>query len=207
MGATKMSEDSEAPLQPFEDARQTLRSYAACKEELLWRMAHRFPPNHKLRKTVERLLFGGLDPFQSRADDCACGYAAGMPGRDFLGYDTPVDVFYGSSLSVPTRVDEWRAVEGQRLQRADGKRARYPAYECRLAPLDLELLEHVGAHAFSFMREVRALPCFRPRWNGKQPRKEGFVVCTSSLDECEAKFNKKYAAARQICSAQPLENE
>ena len=194
-------------------------------------MAHRFPPSHKLRKTVERLLFGGLDPFQSRADDCACDYAAGMPGRDFPSYDTPIDVFYGSSLSVPTRVDEWRAVEGQRLQRADGKRARYPAYECRLAPLDLErepsarafnsrselntLLEHVGAHAFSFMQKVRALPCFRPRWNGKQPRasaraearKEGFVVCTSSLDECEAKFNKNYAAARQIFSAQPLENE
>ena len=201
-------DDSVSALQRFEDARQSLRSYTACKEELLWRIAHRFSPRHKLRKAIERLLFGGLDTFHSRADDCACDYAAGMPGRDFPGYDSPIDVFYGSSLVVPTRVDEWETE-----QCADG----------RLAPLDVEressarafnsrselntLLEHISTHASAFMREVRALPCFRPRWNGKQPRKEGFVVCTSSLDDCEAKFKKNCAAARKFLNAMPLENE
>lgn len=182
-------------LQRFEDARHSLRSYTASKEELLWRMTHRFPPSHKARKAVERLLFGGLDSFQARADDCACDYAARLPGRAFPGYETPIDVFYGSSQIVPSRVEEWQALE---------ERARYG---CHLTPLDLELLDQAGSHASSFMREVRALPYFQSRWNGKQPRREGFVVNTDSLNDCEAKFINNYAAAHQLFCAQPLVTE
>ena len=133
MDSVRTEEDFAASLQRFEDARQSLRSYTACKDELLWRASHRLPPRHKVRTAIERLLFGGLGDFQSRADDCACDFAAGMPARDFPGYETPIDVFYGKSLVVPSRADEWAA---ERFANAQNAERRRPKYEGFLESLD-----------------------------------------------------------------------
>ncbi len=51
------------------------------------------------------------------------------------------------------------------------------------------------------MCEVRALPHFQTSWNGKQPQC-GFIV-NQSLDACEAKFKKDFAAATRLL-VQPL---
>ena len=118
-----------------------------------------------------------------------------MTAREFPGHDTPIDVFYGKSLVVPSRADEW-AAEG--FANAQNTEPRRPKREGLLEPLDLELLERMGRYASTFTREVRLLPCFRQVCNGKQTPREGFVVSTSSLDDREAKFEKNFAAASHL---------
>ena len=83
----------------FEQARTALRLFTATKEELRWRITHHLKTADKTRKAIEQLLAtASLGQHQSRADDCACDYAAARPDDAFPGYESPIDVFYGSSL-------------------------------------------------------------------------------------------------------------
>ena len=98
-----------ADLKLFEEARGALQNFTATKEELAWRVTHRLKTADKTRKAIEQLLAtASLGQHQSRADDCASDYAAARPDDAFPGYESPIDVFYGSSLQVPSRVDKWR---------------------------------------------------------------------------------------------------
>ena len=175
-------EDETTELGLFEAARAELQAFTARKNELLWRIAHRLKTTDKTRKAIEQLLFtASLGQFHSRADDCACNYAAARSEQSFPGYETPIDVFYGRSLQVRSRVDQWRDAWPCRWETVSqcGKRCAN-----HLTLLDKSLLRDVGERAEAFMRAVRALPGFQKSWNGKQPR-SGFLA-NDSLNEREA---------------------
>jgi len=198
------SEKVSAELALFEQARTALQGFTATKEELLWRITHRLKTADKTRKAIDQLLAtASLGQFQSRADDCACDYAAARPDNAFPGYETPIDVFYGRSLQVYSRVDQWRDAWPPRLETSSkGRGGRCTA---RLTLHDKSLLRDIGDRAEAFMRAVRALPGFQESWNGKQPR-TGFLV-NDSLNEREAKFRKKYATVSQLLLSTPLTPE
>ena len=208
-----MTDDSDATAQEtadlelFEEARTALQSFTASKEELLWRITHILKTSDKLRQTIARLLLGSpLGPFQSRADDCACIYSGLRPKRDFPKYVDPISVFYGDSLRVTSRADTWDAERRQALHAALQRDMRMPRRVFgRLNLLDKSILRDFGQHGQALISAVRALPCFNEEWNGRQPKK-GFIV-NDSLDACEAKFRKQYAAASLLLFSQPLTPE
>ena len=191
-------------LKLFEEARGALQNFTATKEELAWRVTHRLKTADKTRKAIEQLLAtASLGQHQSRADDCACDYAAARPDDAFPGYESPIDVFYGSSLQVPSRVDRWRdawSPHWESTRRRQGRRRT-----SRLTLLDKSLLRDFGRYGEAFMRAVRALPGFQKSWNGPQPR-TGFLR-NDSLNEREAKFRKKYATVSQLLLSTPLSPE
>ena len=193
-----------AELRRFEEAHRALQSFTAAKEELLWRITHILKTSDKLRQTIARLLLGSpLGQFQSRADDCACRYADFRPKRDFPNYGSPIDVFYGDSLRVTSRADKWDEMLRQQLHTALQRDMRMPRRVFgRLNLLDKSILRDLGQHGKALITTVRKLPCFSDKWNGRQPKK-GFIV-NDSLDACEAKFRKHYAAASLLLFAQPL---
>ena len=193
-----------ADLAVFEQARTALRLFTATKEELRWRITHHLKTADKTRKAIEQLLAtASLGQHQSRADDCACDYAATRPGDAFPGYESPIDVFYGSSLQVPSRVDRWRDAWPPRWESTRQRQGRRRT--SRLTLLDRSLLRDFGRYGEAFMRAVRALPGFQKSWNGTQPR-TGFLR-NDSLNEREAKFRKKYAAVSQLLLSTPLSPE
>ena len=99
MDESGATEQEAAELRLFEEARRALRAFTATKEELLWRITHRLKTADKTRKAIEQLLAtASRGRHQSRADYCACDYAAARPDNAFPGFETPVEVFYGSSL-------------------------------------------------------------------------------------------------------------
>ena len=99
-------EQDVAELRLCEEARRALESITAAKEELLWRITHRLKTADNTRKAVEQLLAdASLGQLQYRADDCACDYASARPDHALPGIESPIDVFYGSSLQEPRRVD------------------------------------------------------------------------------------------------------
>ena len=197
-------EQEVAELRLFEEARRALQHFTAAKEELLWRITHRLKTADKTRKAVEQLFAtASLGQFQSRADDCACDYAAARQGNAFPGYESPIDVFYGSSLQVPSRVDHWRGAWPPRWETTRQRQGRRRT--TRLTLLDKSLLRDVGHYGEAFMRAVPALPGFQKSWNGKQPR-TGFLR-NDSLNEREAKFRKKYATVSQLLLSMPLSPE
>ena len=193
-----------AELRLFEEARGALQNFTATKEELAWRITHHLKTADKTRKAIEQLLAtASLGQHQSRADDCACDYAAARPDDAFPGYESPIDVFYGSSLQVPSRVDRWRDAWPPRWESTRQRQGRRRT--TRLTLLDKSLLRDFGRYGEAFMRAVRALPGFQKSWNGKQPR-TGFLR-NDSLNEREAKFRKKYAAVSQLLLSMPLSPE
>ena len=193
-----------AELRLFEEARGALQNFTATKEELAWRITHHLKTADKTRKAIEQLLAtASLGQHQSRADDCACDYAAARPDDAFPGYESPIDVFYGSSLQVPSRVDRWRDAWPTRWESTRQRQGRRRT--TRLTLLDKSLLRDFGRYGEAFMRAVRSLPFFQKSWNGKQPR-TGFLR-NDSLNEREAKFRKKYAAVSQLLLSTPLSPE
>ena len=117
--STYDSDKESADLALFEEARNALRGFNVTKEELLWRITHRLKTADKTRKAIEKLFVtASLGQHQSRADDCACEYAAARPDHVFPGYDSPIDVFYGCCMQVPSRVDQWRAAWPPRWETA-----------------------------------------------------------------------------------------
>ena len=204
MAESGTTEQEAAELRLFEEARSALRAFTATKEELLWRITHRLKTADKTRKAVEQLFAtASLGQFQSRADDCACDYASARPDNAFPGYESPIDVFYGSSLQVPSRVDHWRDAWPPRWETA--RQRQGIRRTTRLTLLDKSLLRDFGYYGEAFMRAVPALPGFQKSWNGKQPR-TGFLR-NDSLNEREAKFRKKYAAVSQLLLSMPLSPE
>ena len=197
-------EQEVAELRLFEEARRALQSFTAAKEELLRRITHRLRMADKLRQAIGRLLLGSpLGQFQSRADDCACRYADLRPKRDFPKYGNPIDVFYGDSLRVPSRADKWDEERRRQLHIALQQDLRMPRRVFgRLNLLDKSILRGLGQHGEALISAVRKLPCFNEMWNGKQP-KAGFLV-NDSLNACEKKFRKQYAAAYLLLCSQPL---
>ena len=201
--ATTLAKET-ADLALFENAREALQGFAMCKEKLLWRITHILKTSDKLRQTSARLLLRSpLGQFQSRADDCACKYADFRPKRDFPNYGSPIDVFYGDSLRVTSRADKWDEMLRQQLHTALQRDMRMPRRVFgRLNLLDKSILRDLGQHGEALITTVRKLPCFSDKWNGGQPKK-GFIV-NDSLDACEAKFRKQYAAASLLLFTQPL---
>ena len=193
-----------AVLALFENAREALQGFAICKEELLWRITHRLRTADKLRQAIARLLLGSpLGQFQSRADDCACRYADLRPKRDFPNYGSPIDVFYGDSLRAPSRADKWDEERRRQLHIALQQDLRMPRRVFgRLNLLDKSILRDLGQNGEALISAVRKLPCFNEKWNGKQPR-TGFII-NDSLNACEKKFRKQYAAACLFLFSQPL---
>ena len=144
----------------FEQARTALRLFTATKEELRWRITHHLKTADKTRKAIEQLLAtASLGQHQSRADDCVCDYAAARPDDAFPGYESPIDVFYGSSLQVPSRVDRWRDAWSPHWESARRRQGRRRT--SRLTLLDKSLLRDFGRYGEAFMRAVRALPGFQ----------------------------------------------
>ncbi|MBP61109.1 MAG: hypothetical protein CMJ62_06235 [Planctomycetaceae bacterium] len=202
--AASLSVEETADIALIEQARKALQGFTATKEELIWRITHQLKTADKTRKAVEQLLdTASLGQFQSRADDCACDYAAARPDNAFPGYESPIDVFYGSSLQVPSRVDQWRDAWPPRWETARQRQGR--RCTTRLTLLDKSLLRDLRHHAEAFMRAVRALPGFQKAWNGKQLR-SGFLR-NDSLNEREAKFRKKYATVSQLLLSTPMAPE
>ena len=145
-----------ADLALFEQARTALRLFTATKEELRWRITHHFKTTDKTRKAIEQLLAtASLGQHQSRADDCACDFAAARPENAFPGYESPVDVFYGSSLQTPSRVDRWRRSawppRWETTRQRQGRRRT-----ASLTLLDKSLLRDFGHYGEAFIRTVRA---------------------------------------------------
>ena len=204
MAESGTTEQEAAELRLFEEARRALRAFTATKEELLWRITHRLKTADNTRKAVEQLLVdASLGQLQYRADDCACDYASARPDNAFPGYESPIDVFYGSSLQVPSRVDQWRDAWSPRWETTRQRQGRRRT--TRLTLLDKSLLRDVGHYGEAFMRAVRALPGFQNSWNGKQHR-TGFLR-HDSLNEREAKFRKKYATVSQLLLSMTMSPE
>ena len=193
-----------ADLALFENAREALHGFSIRKEELLWRITHRLRTSDKLRRAMARLLLGSpLGQIQSRADDCACRCADLRLKRDFPKYGNPIDVFYGDSLRVLSGAEKWDEERRQARHAALQRDLRVPRRVfSRLNLLDKSILWDLGQHGEALITAVRKLPCFSEKWNGKQPR-TGFIV-NDSLDLCEKKFRKQYAAAYLLLCSQPL---
>ena len=183
-----------ADLHRFHVARDTFRRYLAKKEELLWRVSHLLRPTDKLRKAIERCP--SLSPFQSCADNCAANFADSRADRKFPGFESFIDVFYGNCWLVPTRAEAW---DRHDFAAAWPPHRRPPR---ALTLMDRALLRDLGSLADDFMRQVRALPYFRPAWNAKEVRRG--IFAEGDLNRAEKKFRKNFAAAVELLAARPL---
>ena len=112
-------------------------------------------------------------------------------------------MFYGDNLRVLSRAAKWDEERRQTRHAALQRDLRVPRRLFdRLNLLDKSILRDLGQHGEALITAVRKLLCFCDKWNGRQPKK-GFIV-HDSLDACEAKFRKQYAAASLLLFAQPL---
>ena len=68
--------------------------------------------------------------------------------------------------------------------------------------MDRALLRDLGSLADDFMRQVRAIPYFRPAWNAKEVRRG--IFAEGDLNRAEKKFRKNFAAAVELLAARPL---
>ena len=106
-------------------------------------------------------------------------------------------------MRVTSRAGKWDEERREALHAALQRDMRTPRRVFgRLNLLDKSILRDFGQHGEALITAVRKLPCFNEKWNGRQPKK-GFIV-NDSLDACEAKFRKQYAAASLLLFAQPL---
>ena len=163
----------------FHTARRHYREYLKAQRELRWRTERALKPKDKTRKAVERL--GGVGKFQSRADECACNWAADHGG--FPGLASPTDAFYGQSQLVETRIDHWRGC-------------------AKLSMLDFDILAELGRHALAFMQATRTLPFFQKSWNTRAEQK--WIFHSSPLNPVEAKFRKNYVTCVTLFTRLPL---
>jgi len=164
--------DEADALHRFHVARETLRNFFVCKEELLWRLAYLLKRTDKRRVAIERCLFSGIGDFPSCADTCACDFAEARPEKCFPGFTSWMDVFYGDAWCITSRVGAWDAA---RMAQPPRKHARKrpgeaPEQQSALQLIDRSLLRDVGRSAQAFMSAVRALPHFRPVWNAGTSR-------------------------------------
>ena len=167
----------------FHTARYHLRKYLQAQRELRWRVERALKPKHRTRKAVDKL--GGVGKFQSRADDCACDWAADH-GDCFPCLASPTDAFYGQSQLVETRIKDWRGC-------------------AKLSILDFDILRELGHHAFAFMQATRALPHFQKSWNARAER--NWIFKSPPLNPVEAKFRKNFAACVALFAGLPLAPE
>ena len=192
---------SEEFAQCFCVARTALRRYLAARSELQWRVRNLYNKTDAFTKAVEGL--GGVEDFQSCADECA--YLAHVRGGDALaclGLEHWMDAFYGEAWNIESRADEWS--ERLHLNASHPKRRRLSAPTSSL--LDRTLLRDLGAHATSFMVAVRQLPYFKTDWNKKMltVRVGPVLLADGRLDAREKKFLQKLAKAHDILEARPL---
>ena len=167
-------------LERFHTARRRYQEYLKAQRELRWRVERALKPRDKTRKAVENL--SGIGKFQSRADDCACAWAAAH-GDCFPGLASPTDAFYCQSQFVDTRIDAWRD-------------------SAKLSMLDFDILAELGRHAFAFMQATRRLPFFQKSWNARAEQK--WIFHSSPLNPVEAKFRKNFAACVALFAGLPL---
>ena len=167
----------------FHTARNHLRKYLQAQRELRWRVERALKPKDKTRKAVESL--GGVGKFQSRADDCACNWAADH-GDCFPGLASPTDAFYGQSQLIETRIKDWRGCS-------------------KLSMLDYDILQELGHHAFALMQATRALPHFQKSWNNCAEK--NWIFESSPLNPVEAKFRKNFAVCVALFAGLPLAPE
>ena len=127
----------------FDSARGHLRSYRRAARELSLR-CELAPRSDKARQAILKILHAKLDPFISRADDCACRYG------HISGHASPVDVFYGHAL-----------VEGR-----EGVAAQeWPEIQHgRTTTKDQQLLSTLLEQATLFMQSMRVLPTYSNSW-------------------------------------------
>ena len=159
-------------------------------------MQHLLRPSDKLRKAIERCP--SLSPFQSCADNCAADYAHSRADHRFPGFGSFIDVFYGNCWLVPTRAEAWGRQEF--AASAAGFPRRQPPRALTL--MDRALLRDLGSLADDFMRQVRALPYFKPAWNAKEVRRG--IFAEGDLNRTEKKFRKNFSAAVELLAARPL---
>ena len=193
---------SEEDAQCFWLARTALRGYLAVRSELHWRVRNLYNKTDAFTKAVEAL--GGVEDFQSCADECAYSVARARGGDAFacLGLEHWMDAFYGKAWNIESRADEWS--ERLHLNASRPKRRRLSAPTSSL--LDRTLLRDLGAHATSFMVAVRQLPYFKTDWNKKMltVRVGPVLLADGRLDARESKFLQKLAKAQDILEARPL---
>ena len=163
----------------FHTARRHYREYLKAQRELRWRVERALKPKDKTRKAVESLC--GVGKFQSRADDCACSWAAAHGG--FPGLASPTDAFYGQSQLVETRIDHWRGC-------------------AKPSMLDFDILAELGRHALAFMQATRTLPFFQKSWNTRAEQK--WIFHSSPLNFVGTKFRKNYIACVALFAGLPL---
>ena len=193
---------SEEDAQCFWLARTALRGYLAVRSELHWRVRNLYNKTDAFTKAVEAL--GGVEDFQSCADECAYSVARARGGDAFtcLGLEHWMDAFYGKAWNIESRADEWS--EKLHLNASRPKRRRLSVSTSSL--LDRALLRDLGARATSFMAAVRQLPYFKKDWNKKEltVRAGPLLLADGRLDARERKFLRKLAKAQEILEARPL---
>ena len=183
-------------------ARTALRGYLAVRSELHWRVRNLYNKTDAFTKAVEAL--GGVEDFQSCADECAYSVARARGGDAFacLGLEHWMDAFYGKAWNIESRADEWS--ERLHLNASRPRRRRLSAPTSLL--LDRTLLRDLGAHATSFMVAVRQLPYFKTDWNKKMltVRVGLLLLADGQLDARERKFFEKLTKAQKILEERPL---
>ena len=134
---------SEEDAQCFWLARTALRGYLAVRSELHWRVRNLYNKTDAFTKAVEAL--GGVEDFQSCADECAYSVARARGGDAFacLGLEHWMDAFYGKAWNIESRADEWS--ERLHLNASRPKRRRLSAStSTRSSLLDRALLRDLG---------------------------------------------------------------